>query len=145
MHKKSSYYVALIKVFQKLKLNPWKAPARMLNKELLSKLKVIGLQFCQAGPPNMNCFKGFAKTISFLFYIFEIYKFSIFHFWNLCTALRNMLLQILLIESIFYKKADEWYIDWQRVITSDKVFQERSSKKVAGVNKDLLSKIVCSI
>ena len=117
----------------------------MLNKELLSKLKVIGLQFCQAGPPNMNCFKGFAKTISFLFYIFEIYKFSILHFWNLCTALRNMLLQILLIESIFYKKADEWYIDWQRVITSDKVFQERSSKKVAGVNKDLLLKIVCSI
>ena len=44
----------------------------------------------------MNCFKGFAKTISFLFYIFEIYE----------IFLRNMLLQILLIESIFYEKTD---------------------------------------
>ena len=44
----------------------------------------------------MNCFKGFTKTISFLFYIFEIYE----------IFLRNMLLQILLIESIFYEKTD---------------------------------------
>ena len=117
------------KGFPKIKTKSLKSACQDVEyQELLSKLKVIGLQFCQAGPPNMNCFKGFAKTISFLFYIFEIYKFSFLHFWNLCTALRNMLLQILLIESIFYKKADEWYIDWQRVITSDKVFQERSSK-----------------
>ena len=118
----------------------------MLSKELLSKLKVLGLQFCQAGPPNMNCFKGFAKTISFLFYILKFTSFPFYIFEiHVQLFLRNMLLQILLIESIFYKTAGEWYTDWQRVITSDKVFQERSSKKVAGVNKDLLSKIVCSI
>ena len=58
----------------------------------------------------MNCFKGFAKTISFLFYIFEIY---------VQRFLRNTLLKILLIESIFFKKADEWYIEWQRVTSSD--------------------------
>ena len=46
----------------------------------------------------MNCFKGFAKTASFLFYIFEIYV----HLF-----LRNTLLQILLIESIFYKKTSD--------------------------------------
>ena len=88
-------------------------PVREFSKELFSKLKVIGLQFCQAGPLNMNCFKDFAKTVSFLFYIFEIY---------VQLFLRNTLLPILLIESIFYKKADEWYIEWQRVITSDKGF-----------------------
>ena len=62
----------------------------------------------------MNCFKAFAKTISFLFYIFEIYE-QLF--------LRNTFkfFQILLIEWIFYKKTDEWYIEWQRVPTaSDK-------------------------
>ena len=52
----------------------------------LVNLKIIGLHFCQAAPPNMNCFKGFAKTISFLFYIFEIY---------VQLFLRNTLLQIL--------------------------------------------------
>ena len=45
----------------------------------------------------MNCFKGFARTVSFLFYIFDIY---------VDLFLRNALLQILLIESIFYKKTD---------------------------------------
>ena len=58
----------------------------------------------------MNCFKGFGKTISFLFYIFEIY---------VQLFLRNTLFQILLIESIFHKKIDEWYFEWQRVTISD--------------------------
>ena len=58
----------------------------------------------------MNCFKGFAKTTSFLFYIFEIY---------VQLFLRNKLLQILLIESIFLKKTDKWYIEWQQVTLSD--------------------------
>ena len=56
----------------------------------------------------MNCFKGFAKTIiSFLFYIYEFY---------VHVFLRNTLMQILLIESIFYKKTDQWYIEWQQVV-----------------------------
>ena len=58
----------------------------------------------------MNCFISFAKTISFLFYIYEIY---------VQLFLRNTLLQISLIESIFYKKIDEWYIESERVTTSD--------------------------
>ena len=45
----------------------------------------------------MNCFKVLGKTKCFLFYIFEIY---------VQLFLRNTLLQILLIESIFYKKTD---------------------------------------
>ena len=65
------------------------------------------LQFCQAGPPNMNCFKYFAKIISFLFYVYKIYE-QLF--------LRNTLLQISLIESIFYKKIYKWDIEWQRVV-----------------------------
>ena len=76
--KKAVINVLFKNVFPKSKQNPWK----VLN------LKVIGLQFCQAGPPNMNCFKGFAETISFLFYIFKIY---------VQLFLRNKLLQILLI------------------------------------------------
>ena len=62
----------------------------------------------------MNCFKGFAKTISFLFYIFET---------HVHLFLRNTLLQVLLIESIFYKKTDWWYNEWQRVTTSDNEWQ----------------------
>ena len=73
LHKKVSYYGPFKTVFPKLLLNPWKAPVREFSKKLLSKLKVIGLQFCYTGPLNVKCFKGFAKTISFLFYIFEIY------------------------------------------------------------------------
>ena len=93
MHKKSKLLCFFYKVLPILKLNPQKAPVKEFNKELFSKLKVIGLQFCQACPPNMNCFKEFAKKISFLFYIFEIY---------VQLVLRNTLLRILLIESIFY-------------------------------------------
>ena len=44
-------------------------------------------------------------------------------------------MRILLIESIFFKKADEWYIECQHVITGDKVFHKRSSKKVASIKK----------
>ena len=66
-----------------------------LVRSCLVNLKITGLQFCQAGPPNMNSFKGFAKTISFLFHIYEIFVQLFF---------RNTLLQILLIESIFFKK-----------------------------------------
>ena len=73
-------------------------------------LKVIGLQLCQAVPSNKNGSKCFAKTISFLFYLYEIY---------VQLFLRNTLLQISLIESIFYKKINEWYIEWQQVTTSD--------------------------
>ena len=45
----------------------------------------------QTGPPSMNCFKCFAKTITFLCFIYEIY---------LQLFLRKTLLQILLIASI---------------------------------------------
>ena len=55
----------------------------------------------------MNCFKYFAKIISFLFYVYKIYE-QLF--------LRNTLLQISLIESIFYKKIYKWDIEWQRVV-----------------------------
>ena len=50
----------------------------------------------------MNCFKYFAKIISFLFYVYKIYE-QLF--------LRNTLLQISLIESIFYKKIYKWDIE----------------------------------
>ena len=82
LHKTASY-VPFKNVFPKFKLNLSKAPAREFSKELFNKLIVIGLQFWQAGPPNMNWFQGSAKTISFLFYIFETYKFSLLHLWNL--------------------------------------------------------------
>ena len=72
----------------------------------------------------MNCFKGFAKTISFLFYIFEIY---------VRLFLGNTLLQILLIDKEWYnewqkvtkidKNNNEWYNECQRVTTSDKEWQ----------------------
>ena len=70
--------------------------------EWLVNLKVIGLQFDQAGPQYMDCFKGLDETISFLFYIFQIY---------VQLFLRNTLLQILLIESTLiefkvYSKTD---------------------------------------
>ena len=74
----------------------------------------------------MNCFKCFAKTLSFLFYIYEIYV-QIF--------LRNKLLQILLIESIFYKKTDEWYIEWQRVTTSDNEWYNEWQRIATSDNK----------
>ena len=100
-------------MFPKLKQNPWKVPVRDFSKELFSK--------CEGVPPNMNCFKGFAKTISFLFYIFEIY---------VRLFLRNTLLQILLIESIFF---NHWIIvttsgttsdnEWQRVTTNGNKWQ----------------------
>ena len=69
----------------------------MSVRSCLVNFKVIGLHFPQTVPPNMNCFKGFAYAISFLFYMFQIYVHLFF--WN-------MLLQILLIEPIFYKKTD---------------------------------------
>ena len=76
----------------------------------------------------MNCFKGFAKTISFLFYIFEIY---------VQRFLRNTLLKILLIESIFFKKADEWYIKWQRVTSSDNEwYNEWQQMTMSGTKND---------
>ena len=85
-------------------------PLSDFSKELFSNFEGYGLQLCQAVPSNKNGSKCFAKTISFLFYLYEIY---------VQLFLRNTLLQISLIESIFYKKINEWYIEWQQVTTSD--------------------------
>ena len=89
-------------------------------------LKVTGLQFCQAVPSNNNGFKCFAKTISFLFYIYKVY---------VQLFLRNTLLQISLIESIFYKKIDEWYIEWQQVTTSDNEWYNEWQRITTSDNK----------
>ena len=89
-------------------------------------LKVIGLQLCQAVPSNKNGSKCFAKTISFLFYLYEIY---------VQLFLRNTLLQISLIESIFYKKINEWYIEWQQVTTSDNEWYNEWQRITTSDNK----------
>ena len=69
----------------------------------------------------MNCFKVFAKTISFLLYIFEIY---------VQLFLRNAFkfFQILLIE---------WNIEWQRITTSDNEYLQQVTKMtMSGATND---------
>ena len=81
---------------------------------MFSKFEGYRPAFLPSKSTKYELLQSFAKTISFLFYIFEIY---------VQLFLRNTFkfFQILLIEWIFYKKTDEWYIEWQRVPTaSDK-------------------------
>ena len=53
----------------KFKQNPWKVHVKESRRSCSVNLKACNF-FYQAGLSNMNCFTGFAKTITFLFYIF---------------------------------------------------------------------------
>ena len=98
----------------------------------LVNLRVIGLHFCQTGPTNMNSFKGFAKTISFHFYIFESYvRYCKFYWLNQSflkrqtsgTSSDNEWQRVTTNNNEWQKWQWVQYNEWQRVITSDNKWQ----------------------
>ena len=99
----------------------------------LVNLKVIGLHFCQTGPPDMNCFKDFGKTISFHFFIFESYVCCCKFYWLNQSFLKRQTSGISSDnewqEITMSDKNDNEYntrndCEWQRVTTNDNKWQQ---------------------